>query len=393
LASILLVGASFRTSGVDYRERLASLFDSEGLASEVGAEEAVTLVTCNRVELYLYARDPDATAAKVRRSLPSPTDDPQLYVKDGSEAVLHLFRVAAGLDSMVREEDQVSGQVRRASKRARVEGSAGSVLSTIFDAAVAASGRLGPRRPGRGSLSELAVDAALEKLGGLPRKALIVGTGEMAKIAATKLPKDRVWVATRRDELPPALAGCRMVRYEDARAFAAQCDLVVSATKSGSYALKRDGPGFSGRVVLVDLGFPRNIDPRLGGGEQATLMDLDYLATVADRHAERADPAKEEAIEEEAARFERRLIATRLSPVVPGIFAWGDQVRSRELGAAMRRLPELTEEERRIVEAMAKRISSKLLSKSVAFARGSSERFPQKARLELLSEMFGRNGE
>src|SRR5262249_26417740 len=253
MSELLALGVSHKTAPLDLRERL-SLTEGRavGALSELtaaeGIHEAAALSTCNRTELYLIVSDPveaESTALGVltRQAELRPTELlGHLYSLRSSEAVRHLFRVTAGLDSMVIGEAEIQGQVKRAYELALVEGATGPVLNRLFRGALAAGGRareetaIGERRV---SIPSVAVEVARRRLRDLgDRRVLTIGPGETAELVARALVVrgvDTVFVANRHHDRAIGLAqrfGGAAVRLEDLPDQLAEADIVVSATNS-----------------------------------------------------------------------------------------------------------------------------------------------------------------
>jgi glutamyl-tRNA reductase len=145
----------------------------------------------------------------------------------------------------------------------------------------------------------------------------------------------------------------------------------------------------TGRRVVVDLGFPRNVDPEVRSLKSVELLDLDDIASLASRSNDGAKltPARK-AVEAEALRFHRWLIATRLNPALASIYMWAEHVREDEAASALRRLPSLSDKERRVVEVMSRRLVSKLMAPHAEFAKGDVSPSSQAQRLRLLEKIF-----
>jgi len=398
LPSIVLVGTSFKTAPIALRERaLRELFGGAGnllIANAPGVLESSVIETCNRIEVYASTVDPKATVSFIQASLG--TDSGGFYVKSGIEAVSHIFHVASGLDSVVLGEDQILQQVRDAGRSARVSGNARSTLSPLFDAAFNVGGRVRATYEvpsSRRSLSAFALAYALKELGHRPKAALLIGTGETAKLAALELDGTKIYVMTRRRNLGPRFSTATRIKSKELRRVASECELIVSATRHPGYTLrKRDVPDERRRIVL-DLAFPRNVDPRLRSCSQVKLFDLDDLAAAVgplprDSGLERS----ERLVAAEAERFNRWLVATRLTPTLGAIYKWADDVREEELQLALRRLSGISGKERKVVEVMSRRLVSKLMAPHAAFAKQEGEELDQPERLKLLSSIFGERG-
>jgi glutamyl-tRNA reductase len=168
-----------------------------------------------------------------------------------------------------------------------------------------------------------------------------------------------------------------------------------SGTKHDGYVIRKEQLQDDLPRVILDLAFPRNIDPRLKAHRYTNLYDLDDLASEA-RRVSRLEPRHairvKTLIEEEADRFDRSLTAARFTPTLPNLYRWAEDVRDSETDSALRRLADLSPREKRVVEAMGRRLVSKLLAPAAKFAKDTSEKLPQDERLRILNDIFA-NGE
>ena len=388
--SIVLVGTSFRSAPIAFRERAAKEhFGKDGLAAGTpGALESSVIETCNRVEMYLAASDP-ASAAE---SLLSRLGSDGYYVKIGVDAIAHIFRVASGLDSVVVGEDQILKQVRDAGRRARICGTAKSTLSPLFDAACSVGGHVREtyRAPSSRSLSSFALGYALGELGHRPKSVLLIGTGETAKLAALELDGAKIYLLSRRRDAGSRFASATRIRPKDLKRVAAECELIVSATRHPRYVLRRKDVPDDRKRIILDLAFPRNVDPSLKSSRLVRLYDLDDLARAVG--PTRTGPeleASEALIEAEAERFNRWLVATRLTPTLAGIYRWAEAIREDEVVLALRKLTDLSDKEKRVVEVMSRRLVSKLMAPHATFAKQKGSALEQPERLRLLNSIFG----
>jgi glutamyl-tRNA reductase len=394
-ASIILLGASFKTAPIDFRERFAAQLLCNGVLriplDKTGAIESSIIETCNRVELYLVTIDPKNAVESVLGGLDDSSAD-NLYQKIGLDAVNHIFRVSSGLDSLVVGEEQILRQVRTAGKRARVAGTAKSILSSLFDAAYnvgkRARGLYGITSPNE-SVSSFALRYGLERLG-RPKKVLLIGTGETAKLALVELRGAKIYLFSRRLDAGARFSTAERVSHYQLKEVAAECDLIIAATRHTGYVLKKGDLPDDRKRVILDLAFPRNIDPSIKSSDLIRLYDLDDLAVQA-RSLPKSEKlaASEKLIAAEAERFNRWLMASRLTPTLAGIYRWAEDIRDEETQLALRRLSWLSERDRRVVEAMSRRLVSKLLAPHAAFAKQQGGGLSQADRLRLLESVFG----
>ena len=314
------------------------------------------------------------------------------YFKKDLEAIAHLFRVASGLDSLVVGEEQILQQIKVAGARARVSGNARSILSSLFDAAFNVGRRVRASydvTPSNKSVSSFALQFALKKLGRRPRKILLIGTGETARLAAAQLKGAKIYLVSRRKDARKWFPGATMVSYKQLRR-KWQGDIVISATKHSGYVIKKGDLKDKGKLVILDLAFPRNIDPAIKTSLFIQLYDLDDLAIHArSTPQDAAFATSEKMIREEAERFTHVLVASRLSPTLANIYRWAEDIRSSETQVALRKLSDLSEKERSVVEAMSKSLVSKLIAPHASFVKQPSGEITQAEKLRLLESVFG----
>ncbi len=392
--TVVLVGISYRTADIASREEIAR---RQSKASELwprldGVTEISVLETCNRLEVYLSSTDPREAAEGIVGML-SGNRIPQssFYVKTGYEAIRHLFRVASGLDSVVAGEEQILYQVRDAGKTARVSGQAKSVLSPLFDAAYSSGMRVRdsyevPEM--NRSVSAFALRRVLHELGRQPNKVLLIGSGETAKLAALRLKGSTVYLLSSRRAVKDRFPDAIRIPRRRLREISAQCDLIIAATRRRGYVLARKDVPDKHDVVILDLGFPRNVDPALKASKFIRLYDLDDVTAWAKASKGSDLPSAEKAAEEEARRFDVWLRASRLTPTLANIFRWAEKIRDEETAAALRKLPELSPHDRLVVEALSKRLTGKLLSPHTSFVKEVGTGADQTERLQLLQSIF-----
>jgi glutamyl-tRNA reductase len=314
------------------------------------------------------------------------------YVKQDLGAIRHLFNVAAGLDSIAVGEDQILRQVRSASLRARASGNARSVLTPLFDSACTSGERVRNQigmASGRPSLTEIALKFAFDRVGRTPSNVLVAGTGVTAKLAASRLSEARVYFLTSRRGLRQLLPNAVRVNRKSLRGVIDRCELIVSGTRRAGYVFSKGDFPETGRRVVLDLGFPRNVDPAVRSLGSVELIDLDDVASLASKSNVPTKLSRaHKAVEAEATRFYSWLTATRLNPALASIFRWAEDVREKEASSALRRLPRLSDKERRVVEVMSRRLVSRLMAPHAEFVKGGSPVTDQAERLQLLEEIF-----
>lgn len=306
---LYLVGLSHKTAPLEVREKLA--FDPlVALPAALAAlGKAVVLSTCNRTEIYGVGSPKEAKALLLSRGV----EARHLYQKEGIETLRHLFRVAAGLDSLVMGEAQILGQVREALFLARRYGTTESLLEKAFQSAIALGKRARSETAigaGAVSVAYAALDLALAVYGDLTGLAVaVLGAGEMAELFLTHLKAQgvgRVLVVNRTVDRAKALAeqfGGEAYGLVDLPLVLRQADLVVASAAAPHYLVRpEDLPRRSKPLFLIDIALPRNIDPRVGRLPQAYLYNLDDLKRVVEKNlwARQGEVPKVEALIEGA---------------------------------------------------------------------------------------------
>ena len=370
--SLVLVGTSHRLSPVEVRERVAfDLAGSEALARGLAGEgEAVCLSTCNRTELYLVDRDPEAAETRAAEALLG--DEVELYRMTDEAAALHLFRVAAGLDSLVPGEGEILGQVRDAYEA----GAHGPVLDRLFREALRVGKKVRTEtaiNESPASVSSAAAALAQQVFGDLCGcRVLLVGAGEVGELAARALTARGATIAavtSRTQASAQKLAAAfdaRPIPFDGFAAELGHADVVVSSTAASEPVLSRDQvPDRKGRpLFVIDLAVPRDVEPGVAQLEDCYLYDIDDLQAVVReslsgrrREAERAEAI----VEHEAERFRDWQASLQVVPAIASLRERAESIRSGELAKAESRLEGLSESQRRTVESLTTQIVNKLL--------------------------------
>ena len=419
MSELLALGVSHKTAPLDLRERL-SLTEGRAvsalneLTATDGIHEAAAISTCNRTELYLVVSDPveaESTALGVltRQAELRPTELlGHLYSLRSSEAAKHLFRVTAGLDSMIIGEAEIQGQVKRAHELAVVEGASGPILNRLFRGALAAGGRVREETAvGEKGLSipSVAVELARRTLGDLSeREVLVIGAGETAELVARALTTrgvKTVFVANRHYDRAIGLAqrfGGDAVRFEELPERLERADIVVSATNSPHHIIERDEfehvmTARDGRPLLVvDIAVPRDIEPECREIAGVSLHDIDDVQQIVERNASgreeaarRADPI----LAGELDRFERWLASLEVLPTIASLRERGDEIVRRVLAENDGRWESLSDADRERLTAMAKAIASRLLHEPTLRMRNAAGNDSAYLYVSALRELFG----
>ena len=385
--SLLVAGVSHHTAPVEVRERLAYAPGElvpvvARLREAPEVREAVLLSTCNRTEFYIVAGStPERAASRVWSTLSERLGAdvaPYAYLRRDRDAVAHLFRVAAGLDSMILGESQVHGQVRDAWEHGRAQ--TGVVLNRLFQTALRVGARVrdetGVAR-GAASVSSAAVQLAKKIFGSLQgRRAMVLGAGDSAEIALACLRREGVRatvVANRTFERADEVArrhGATALRFDDCWPELATVDVLLCSTAAPHPVVtaSRLRAALAGRgdrpLCILDIALPRDVEPGVGELENVYLYDLDDLqAAVAANLERRRDelPSAEQVIAAEVERYWEWLAGLATLPVLTRFRGEMDRLRERELSHVLRKLHHLSPDERAAVEHFSRSLMNKFL--------------------------------
>jgi len=410
-----VVGVNHRTAPLDVRERFAhaphEVPASLSRVLAAGAGGAVLLSTCNRTEFYLAEPAPDVAAAVwkiLSERLDGREAEPFGYVQRGRDAVRHLYRVSAGLDSMVLGESQIQGQVREAWELSRAL--AGPVMHRLFQTALLVGSRVRSETAlatGSASVPSAAVAVAGKIFGALSgRTALILGAGDMAELAADCLSSDGVrvtLVANRTYERAQAIAeriGARALTLDEAWDHFADTDIVLSSTAAPHAIVTwaRVAPVVARRagrpLCILDLAVPRDVDPAVAQLDNVFLYDVDDLQSVAAHAALRRRnevPAAERIVEEETETFWAWYGGLAVVPTIKEFRERLDQVRAAELERAMKRLGHLPPEDRAQVEQFSRSLLNKFLHQPTIALKEAAEAGRGYGLLDAVRKLFGLN--
>ena len=373
---VVLVGISHHRAPVELRERAALDRDqAQELARTLAGEsgEAVCLSTCNRTELYLAGRDVEEAEARGETALLALEEQlrPALYRLRDEAAALHLFRVAAGLDSMVPGEGEILGQVRAAYDL----GTTAMILDRLFRQALY-TGRKARVETAIGespaSISSAAAALAEQVFGELRgRKILVIGAGKVGDLAARNLLSrgaEIAWIANRTADRAADLAlriGGEALSLDALDRQLVEADVVVSSTSAPEWILERAQVERAMRarrgrpLFFIDLAVPRDLDPSIHELDGCYLYDIDDLeAVVAETLAGRRLEAEraEAIVAAEAERFREWQASLRVVPAITSLRARAEEIRAAELDRA-----KLTGAERRAAESVTTAVLNKLL--------------------------------
>lgn len=428
--ALILVGLSHHTAPIEVRERLScsghDLPDSlSDLASLPGFQEAVVLSTCNRLEIYAATANLKASEAYQAicqhlarfHHVPEPAFTPFLYKKSESDAIMHLLRVASGLDSLVLGEAQILGQVREALRAAQSASTAGSLLTALFQQAITSARRIQNETTltrGAFSIGHAAVSLASQIFADLSRATvLILGAGKMSELTARHLQASGVRfivVANRTYDRAKAMAqqlGGEAIHYDRFPERLTQADIVIASTAAPHPIIHRATlqPVLRRRrgkpLFLIDIAVPRDIAPDVYNLENVFLYNIDDLqAVVAEAARERASEASraESIVCEEVEKFVIWYRGREAVPVIASLRERLEQIRQDDLAVLRARLSHLSEREWQAIETATRAMMNKVARTPILRLKQETEQQMalNGARYDLMSaarEIFGLGNE
>jgi len=420
--NLLLLGMNHKTAPVEIRERLnIACAEDFNLLGEIlaipGVEEALYLSTCNRVEILVRSREGDGAEERLRElifrhgNLSGAELARCLYVYRDETAVRHLFRVAAGLDSLIMGEPQILGQVKDAYRQAVEREAAGIILNKLLHRAFRVAKRV---RTETGvanhavSVSYAAVELAKKIFGTLgDKKILLVGAGEMSELAARHLLKhggDQLFVANRTWERAVGMAADfqgTAVEFPRLGEVLRKADIVITSTGAPGYiltgemvaaALKRRKNRL---LFIIDIAVPRDVDPRAGDLENVYLYNMDDLQEIADENmAIRKEEAArgEEIIAAETEEFLAWFDTLAVVPTIVSLREKAEAIIAGELERAEGWLRNLRPEDREEAALLAQAIVNKLLHDPMTSLKEETREGAARAYVAALRRLFRLDG-
>ncbi|MBI5969996.1 MAG: glutamyl-tRNA reductase [Deltaproteobacteria bacterium] len=419
--NLVIVGLNHKTSPVEIREKLSFPADAIGvplkkLLSNYGLNEAVILSTCNRVEALGIAPDMEKGVWQIKRflsdfhNIPLETLDEHLYSHCGQDAVGHLFRVAAGLDSMVMGEPQILGQVKDSYGHAVQFNTAGVVVNKLYHKAFQVAKRIRTEtKIGESavSVSFAAVELARKIFGTLEGKSvMLLGAGEMAELAAKHLVNSGVkelLVANRTYERAVEFVkgfSCgTAIMFREFPHYLKNVDIVIASTGATNFIIRpeevlevmrerRQRPMF-----FIDIAVPRNIDPLINNVDNVYLYDVDDLQGVVEANIQergREAETAEKIIEEEIERFDRWVKSLDVVPTIIALRRSFDAIRKAELEKALPLINggNLSDKGKKALEAMTAAIVNKILHSPVTHLKKESHKVEGDLYVDAVQKLF-----
>jgi glutamyl-tRNA reductase len=415
----MVVGLNYRTAPVGVRERF---WISENRCYEAlvqlsraeGIEELIVMATCNRTEFWLWATDVTLAANSVMRLLGAEyglrlCEWKHFYRLLDEAALLHIFRVASRLDSMVVGEPQVVSQVKEAWKQAEKIGTTGRFLDAVLQKALAVSERVRSETAiGNAAVSipYAAVELARQIFGTLEnKKVLLLGAGQMSELSACELLKQgahSVCVINRTLEHAVELAqklGGVAIAFEERWQHMADADIIICSTSCPHTILSRDEAELMVRgrtdksqpLVIADIAMPRNVDPGVRNVKGIFLYDLDDLENIPDENAGERDAAAVEAqkiLQSEAQGFRRKLMTETVVPTIVALRLRLDEICRQEMDSFRQENGPFAKDQDEMLNAMMSRMTQRIAGSLARELKGLPEKVDQEQMTTALCRLF-----
>jgi glutamyl-tRNA reductase len=415
--TLMVVGLNYRTSPVAVRERFWISEDRRyqalvQLSRAEGIEEVIVLATCNRTEFLLWVNDVTLAANSVMRLLGSEyglklCEWKHFYRLLDEAALLHIFRVASSLDSMVVGEPQVISQVKQAWQQAQKVGVTGRFLDAVMQKALTVSKRVRSETAiGNAAVSipYAAVELTRQIFGTLEnKKVLLLGAGKMSELSARGLLNhgaSSVKVINRTLENAAELAaklGGLAIPFEERWQHMAEADIIISSTSCPHTILSREEAEILVRdrtdqpLVIVDIALPRDIDSAVREVKGVFLYDLDDLENVVDHNAGEREAAAADAqkiLEVEAQGFRRKLMAERVVPTIVALCQRLDEICRQELDSFRQENGPFSRDQDEMLNAVMSRMTKRIAGSLARELKELPEKVEQEQMTTVVQRLF-----
>lgn len=415
----LVVGLNYKTAPVEIREKLSFIESDlpnamEALQKQKSILENVIISTCNRTEIYAVVDQLHTGRYYIKQflanwfNIPMEQFEDHLFIREEDESLNHLFRVTAGIDSMVLGETQILGQVKKSFLQGQEIGTTGTVYNQLFKQAVTFAKRAHSETAigeNAVSVSYAAVELAKKIFGSLKDKHVaILGAGKMGELAIQNLYGNgvgKVTVINRTFEKAQNLAS----KFDgDAKAMnELQCtlleaDILISSTGATDYVIDQDLMKDVAKfrkgdpLFMVDIAVPRDLDPRIGDVPNVFLYDIDDLQGIVQANlAERERAANEitAMIQEEIIQFKDWFNTLGVVPVISALRKKAATIQEETMMSIENKMPNLTERERKILNKHTKSIINQLLKTPILQAKELANEKNAEVQLALFQQIFG----
>lgn len=396
------IGINYKNANQDVRDKV-SFTDNQKIdfmqkASDRGVEQCMVLSTCNRSEVFFWADDADVIKSLYLECFPETDLAPHLDCRSGDEALGYLFRVAAGLESMVLGEDQILGQVKDAFELAQTLGHTGKELNKVVREAVTCAKKMKTElkiseKPL--SVSYVGIQQLKDTFGIAGKKALVIGSGKTAELALRYLYEYGIAAVTvcsrtfsHAKEVLGEFPDVEIVPYEKRYEKMKDCDIVVSATASPHLVVKADCVQIDRQVAFLDLASPRDIDPAIG--ERALLLNLDALDRIVEHNYKEREALVQQGqsmIDEALSETKEWLNSTGVDATIESLQQKCDEIVSDSYEYLNRKL-DLSAREQKIVKKILKASLRRLLREPILEMKQVESKEQQEEYQKVVRQLF-----
>ena len=416
---LLVIGLNHNTAPIGIRECLAFPEDKleealSGVHALSSVKEDMIVSTCNRVEVYAATRETEKAIHDLKEFLCQyhgislKEFEKSLYTHVGEEAVRHIFRVASSLDSMVLGEPQILGQIKDAYDLSQQANTSGLILHRLLHRAFHVAKRVRTETKiaiSAVSVSSVAVALAEKIFGTLEKKTvLLIGAGEMCELAARHLVAggvEKMLVTNRTYERAVSLAqefSGEAIPFEDMPQGLKKADIVMSATNSPQYLIghdqitkvmkdRRQKP-----IFFIDIADPRDIEPKVGDVENVYLYNMDDLQKVANENVKDREKEAQKAetlVQDEVVKFVTWYRSLEVTPTIVALRKKFEEIRKKELEKTLSLHPNLSDKEKKSLEALTSAIINKILHMPITLLKQTNEEAIADLYLDALHALFG----
>ncbi|KOS67844.1 glutamyl-tRNA reductase [Lysinibacillus contaminans] len=415
----IVVGLNYKTAPIEIREQLSFVESElpqamEALQKQKSILENVIVSTCNRTEIYAVVDQLHTGRHFVKQfladwfNLPVETFSAHLFIREEDAALEHLFKVTAGIDSMILGETQILGQVKKSFLNGQEIGTTGTVYNQLFKQAVTFAKRahnetaIGENAV---SVSYAAVELAKKIFGSLGRKHVaILGAGKMGELAIENLYGSgvgKVTVINRTFEKAESLAAKfhgEAKSMKELQCSLLEADILITSTGASDYVIDYELMEFVDRLrkgkplFMVDIAVPRDIDPQVGDLPNVFLYDIDDLQGIVEANlAERERAATDitQMIGKEVVQFKDWFATLGVVPVISALRKKANQIQEETMLSIENKMPDLTDRERKILSKHTKSIINQLLKEPILQAKEIANSPKANEQLRLFQQIFG----
>lgn len=415
----IVVGVNHRTAPVEIREKLSFIENElseamQTLQQQKSILENIIISTCNRTEVYAVVDQLHTGRYYIKRfisewfNIPIESFENYLVIHENDQAVEHLMRVAAGMDSMVLGETQILGQVRDGFLEAQSIGTTGTIFNELFKQAVTFSKRAHSKTSigaSAVSISYAAVELGKQIFGTLNNKHVaILGAGEMGELALRNLHgsgAEKVTVLNRTLSTAQVMAskfGGIAKSMGELQCSLLETDILISSTAATEYVLDYETMKHVERfrkgepIFLIDIAVPRDLDPRIADIPNVFLYDIDDLQGIVDANlAERERAAVEinELVAGQVSAFNEWVVTLGVVPVITALREKALRIQETTMESMLNKIPDLTEREKKVLSKHTKSIINQMLKDPIQQVKELANESKSSQKLELFQQIFG----